>query len=147
MEALKTVASGRLAGCAGSPVGEYVASHRPPPSRTYNPNILSSRDNMVGCISILDVDKYMNLIRAGRRSIAKNLDCIVIRAGTEVVLIDEVADKFKQVIWEFNGNQLPLWVIGLYFLDARDLAILAECNRDSERGCRERVSADFKLVR
>lgn len=64
-----------------------------------------------------------------------------------IVMIDEVADKFKQVIWEFNGNQLPLWVVGLYFLDARDHAILSECNRDSKRGCRERVSADFKLAR
>ena len=89
----------------------------------------------------------MNLIRADRRSLADRLDCIVIPAGTEVVLIDEVSGQYKQVIWEVNGNQLPLWVIGLYFRDARDRAVSSECNRDSKRGCRERVRADFKLVR
>lgn len=125
----------------------YVAAKRPAsPKRPYNPNVLKNKDPMFGCSSLRAVDKFINLSNAGRLDLTKGLDCVIIPAGTQVTLMDTVSDYYKQIVWEVDGQPLPLWVIGAFFLDERDRAVMDEC-RSQPSDCRDRVWDEFYETR
>ncbi|MBB6411851.1 hypothetical protein [Mesorhizobium sangaii] len=91
-----------------------------------------------------DYGKYQNLISAGRSDLAFQLqDCYVIPHGTEVVQVDTIGKKMKQVILETDSQTLQLWSGYDLFKNALTRAQDEAC-KSGDQPCRDEIAAQFE---